>query len=272
MTGAAEEGYVFRHRYPEREAIYRSFADRSAETRAALLCRNDVAYGTHPRQRFDLFPGTPHGPVLIFIHGGYWRSQAKESFSFVARPFVEQGCSVAIIGYPLLPDISFSALCESVRTGTAAALAAIEEMGLYPRFWALCGHSAGGHLAALLAATDWSPHGPPRGCLAISGIFDLEPLLTTSLGGMLGLDSAAAAAFSPLRIDHCRGRLLAVVGSAETEAFQAQSRAYAAHWSAQGGEARLIQLKHRHHYDILCDFMQSRSELVDHFQTFIAPD
>lgn len=272
MTVSVENGYIFRHRYPEREAIYRSFADRSAEARAALLCRNDIAYGTHPRQCFDLFPGTPGGPALIFIHGGYWRSQAKGSFSFVAKPFVEKGYSVAIIGYPLLPDISFSGLCESVRMGTAAALAAIEEMGLHPRFWALCGHSAGGHLAALLASMDWLRHGPPRGCLAISGIFDLVPLLATSLGGMLGLDNAAAAAFSPLRIDHCPGRLLAVVGSAETDAFRSQSRAYAAHWSAQGGEARLIWLKHRHHYDILCDLMQSRSELVDHFQTFIAPD
>jgi arylformamidase len=270
LTG--EEGYVFRHRYPEREIIYRCFADRSSEARGALPCRTDVAYGAHPRQRFDLFPGTPGGPVLIFIHGGYWRSQAKESFSFVARPFVEQGYSVGIVGYPLLPDVSFSTLCESVRRGTAAVLATIGEMGLRPRFWALCGHSAGGHLAALLASMDWPRHGPPRGCLAVSGIFDLEPLLATSLGGMLGLDNAAATAFSPLRIDHCRGRLLAAVGSAETDAFEAQSRAYAAHWSAQGGDARFIQLKHRHHYDILCDLMQSRSELVDHFQTFVAPD
>lgn len=272
MTGAAEEGYVFRHRYPEREAIYRSFAERSAETRAALACRLEIAYGGHPRQRFDLFPGTPGGPAVIFIHGGYWRSQAKESFSFVARPFVAAGYSVAIIGYPLLPEVSFSSLCESVQAGVAAALNAVEDMGHGPHFWALCGHSAGGHLAALAAGMDWPRHGPPRGCLAISGIFDLEPLLATSLGGMLGLSRRTAATFSPLRINRRQGRLLAVVGSAETEAFHMQSQAYVAHLSAQGGKACLAWLKDRHHYDILSDLMQSRSELVDHFQTFIAPD
>lgn len=272
MTRTDEEGYVFRHLYPEREAIYRSFADSSAATRAALVCRRDIVYGAHPRQRFDLFPGKSGDPVLIFIHGGYWRSQAKESFSFVAKPFVAAGYSVALIGYPLLPDVAFSVLCESVRAGTAAALETIVDMGLRPAFWTLAGHSAGGHLAAFLAGLDWPRHGPPRGCLAISGIFDLEPLLATSLGGMLGLDSAAAASFSPLRIMRGQGRLLAAAGAAETEAFQAQSRAYAAHWSAQGGEARLVWLKHRHHYDILCDLMQSRSELVDHYQTFVAPD
>lgn len=272
MTGAAEEGYVFRNRYPERDAIYRSFADSSAETRAALACRRDIAYGEHPRQRFDLFPGTPGGPTLIFIHGGYWRSQSKDSFSFTARPFVAAGYSVAIIGYPLLPDISFSGLCKSVQAGVMAALETLEDMGGRAHFWALCGHSAGGHLAALLAGMDWPRHGPPRGSLAISGIFDLEPLLTTSLGGMLGLSKAAAAAFSPLHIKCGQGRLLAAVGSAETEAFHMQSRAYVEHWSAQGGEARLVRLKDRHHYDILCDLMQSRSELVDHFQTFVASD
>lgn len=272
MTMPLEDGYVFRHRYPEREAIYRSFADRSAETRAVLPCRCDIAYGEHPRQRFDVFPGAPGGDVLIFIHGGYWRSQAKDSFSFVARPFVAAGLSVAIIGYPLLPDVSFSGLCASVQAGVAAALQTIEDMGLHPRFWTLCGHSAGGHLAALLAGMDWPRHGPPRGCLAISGIFDLEPLLATSLGGMLALSRPDAAVFSPLRHNRGQGRLVAAVGSAETEAFHAQSRAYAEHWSAQGGEARLVWLKDRHHYDILCDFMQSRSELVDHLQTFIAPD
>ncbi len=272
MTCTAEEGYVFRHLYPEREAIYCSFADSSAATRAVLVCRGDIAYGAHARQRFDLFPGKRGSPVLIFIHGGYWRSQAKESFSFVAKPFVAAGYSVALIGYPLLPDLSFAALCESVRAGTEAALATIVDMGLRPAFWTLAGHSAGGHLAAFLTGLEWPRHGPPRGCLAISGIFDLEPLLATSLGGMLGLDSAAAASLSPLRIARCQGRLLAAVGTAETEAFQNQSRAYAAHWTAQGCEARLVWLKHRHHYDILCDFMQSRSELVDHFQTFVAPD
>lgn len=274
MSGRHEDGYVFRQRYPEREAIYRSFAEASAKARASLACRRDIAYGVHPRARFDLFPGAVGGPALIFIHGGYWRSQMKETFSFMAQPFVRAGYSVAIIGYPLLPEVAFPVLCDSVKAGVAAALRRMKEEGLRPCFWALSGHSAGGHLAALAASSgDWdAPYGSPRGCMAVSGIFDLEPLLETSLGGALGLDRGEAFAFSPIHIARGHGRLLAAVGADETPAFQAQSETYAAHWSGLGGDARLIRLKGRHHYDILCDLMQSRSELVDHFQHFVARD
>lgn len=271
MRQAYEAGYVFRDRYPEREEIYRAFAEGSDATRRQLPGICDVAYGDHPRERFDLFFGTPSGLLLIFIHGGYWRSLAKDTYSFVARPFVERGYTVAIVGYPLLPDVPFARICESVRLSVPTAYRAMRDRGFRPPGWIISGHSAGGHLAAWLATAGGVELGIPlQACLPISGIFDLAPLLETSLGNMLSLDREEAAAFSPIRAGIADTGLLAIVGSAETQAFREQSAAYVGHWADRGGCSRLVLLSGRHHYDILCDLMQKRSELVDHLQRFIA--
>jgi arylformamidase len=272
MKGAQEAGYVFRDRYPEREEIYRAFAETSDAARRQLPNICDIPYGDHPRQRFDLFFGAPTGPLLVFIHGGYWRSLAKGTFSFVARPFVEKGYAVAVVGYPLLPEIPFARICESLRLSVPAVVQALRDRGFHPTGWIISGHSAGGHLAAWLAtAGAVEPGIPLQACLPISGIFDLAPLLETSLGEMLGLDREEAAAFSPIKAGIADTRLLAVVGTAETQAFRDQSAVYVGHWADRGGPSRLVLLSGRHHYDILCDLMQKRSELVDHLQRFIAP-
>lgn len=258
-----EEGYVFRDRYPEREDVYRLFDESSDEARRKLACRLNLSYGRHARERFDLFLGPVGAPLLVFVHGGYWQSLSKERFSFVAQAFVERGFSVALPNYPLATAVSLASIVNSVRLSVPAIFAELRNAGHAPPFWIASGHSAGGHLAAMLAITDWHGFGLPlAGCAPISGIFDLEPLIATSLNAALRLDAQEAARLSPAKMPIHGGRLLAFVGADETPAFRSQSEVYREHWLRNGGVGECIQLSNRNHYTILLDLLEERSEIA----------
>lgn len=266
MAREDEEGYVFRARHPEREAVYAVFDHRSQATRQDLSCRLDLPYGDLPRERFDLFPGTVAGCLLVFVHGGYWQGLSKERFSFVARAFVEHGFSVALPTYPLAPEATVREIVATVRRSVPAIVAVLHETGRRPSCWIASGHSAGGHLAAMLALTRWSGEGavPPLvGCAPISGIFDLQPLVGTSIDAALRLDPDQVACLSPARSAFHGGRMTAVVGSDETAAFIQQTDNYVARWRALGGQAEEVRLASRNHYTILADLLEKPSKIVE---------
>lgn len=246
----AESHYVFSDRFPSRAAVYREIAEASAAARQADGALLDLAYGEHERARLDLFPGREGSPLLVFFHGGYWRSQDKGSYSFVATAARAMGLSTAVVGYPLAPEWPLARVVGSCRSaldwlrGPGRAHLP-ETSGMV-----LAGHSAGAHLAAFLAA-DAGPDAGVLGCLALSGIFDLRPLVNTSIGHSIALDEEAAAACSPIDRPPGRGWLIAAVGSAETEGFHRQTRRYAAHWAAGAGTASVIEVQGADHYSIL---------------------
>jgi arylformamidase len=257
---ANEAGYVFRDRYPEREHVYRRFDEASAATRAALPCRRNLPYGAHPRQVFDLFAAGKSAPLVIFVHGGYWQSLDKDRYSFVAAALVQRGFSVALPNYPLAPDASLEAIIESVGGCLPAIL---EALGTPTPFWIATGHSAGGHLAAMLALTGEAGNVPLAACAPISGIFDVEPLVETSLNAALGLDRERAAKLSPMRRPPPGCLLTAFAGAEETPDFLAQSRQFAAHWRASGETAELVSLRDKNHYTVLCDLLEEQSEIAE---------
>lgn len=261
-----ERDYVFRDRYPERDSIYRLFDDKSAEARREHEFLADIRYGKDARETFDFFPGNRAGPLLVFVHGGYWQSLSKDRFSFVAAAFVKNGFSVALPNYPLAPKVSVGEIVDSVKRSVPAIFNAAADAGRSPPCWIAAGHSAGGHIAAMLAIAgrrerDSLP--ALAGCAPISGIFDLEPLIDTSLNKTLRLDTKQAVSLSPVRIPASCGRLAAFVGDAETDGFLAQSTAYADHWRACGGNARLVRLSKRNHYTILTDLIGDRSDIAE---------
>lgn len=263
MQSSHEHDYVFRDRYPERDAVYALFDDRSARARRELGVLADIAYGPHQRETFDLFPGARGAPLVIFVHGGYWQSLSKDRFGFVAAALVRQGFSVALPGYPLAPDVTMNAVIDSVGRSVPAIFETASRIGLAPPFWIASGHSAGGHLAVTLAIGDRDAKALPfAGCVPISGIFDLEPLVETSLNRALRMDVHQAAALSPARMARHCGKLVALVGEAETPGFLAQSQNYSSHWRACGGDALLLRLRQRNHYTVLCDFLEERSEIA----------
>lgn len=220
--------------------------------------RRHLGYGTSERQAIDLFlPGAAAAaPLHVFIHGGYWQSQARENFAFVARPFVERGIAVALIGYDLAPTVTVTTIAGQVRSALAWLHANGARHGVDPGRLVISGHSAGGHLAALALATDWRARGLPadlvKGVCAISGLFDLEPVRRCYLNDVLKMDAAEAAALSPIHMETPgTAPVLLTVGGAETEAFLEQSRGYAGHLENQGRDVRLEVQPGLDHFEIV---------------------
>ena len=249
-----EAEYDNRSNVPEHPAIMAGWSRDASAYRSARArhCELGLPYGPHSRQIVDIFhPDAPNParPLIVFIHGGYWRSLEPASFSHLAAGANARGFSVAVPGYRLCPEVALADIIEDLR---AACLF------LHARHGArmvACGHSAGGHLAAAMAATDWTRYGPdvPPGLvrcgLAVSGIFDLTPLLATSVNQSLRLDEAAAKAASPAFWPvPARVHLEAWVGEAETSEYHRQSRLVAERWAAAGAHTRFAEVPGANHF------------------------
>jgi arylformamidase len=190
----------------------------------------NVRYGPTDRQIIDLFyadkDGQTDAPWAVFIHGGYWRALSPKEHSHLARGLTERGINVAMAGYDLSPQATLPEIIEQMRAAT---------LFLWKRFGQrlmVYGHSAGGHLTACLMATDWTARDAsapadlvPVGC-AISGVFDLTPLVYTEMNNDYKLDEASARAISPLFWPAPKGKVLdIVVGEKELPEFVRQSKA-----------------------------------------------
>src|SRR6185295_14458485 len=198
------------------------YAIASAETRAALECRLDLVYGPHPGERLDVFPARgPSAPVHVFVHGGYWQRLDKSDSSFVARGLQPSGMAVVVINYALIPTVDMDELVRQCRASIVWVHRHAASFGGDPNRIFVSGHSAGGHLAAMLMSTDWSAFaGLPAdvvkaGC-GISGLYDLEPIRLSYLNETLGLTMETARRNSPVHlVPASAGPLLLPVGALE---------------------------------------------------------
>ena len=249
-----EAEYNNRARVPEYPEIMAGWERDAAAYRAARAGASEfgLRYGPHPRQTIDIFrPDAAEGgrPLVVFIHGGYWRSLEPSLFSHLAAGANARGFMVALPGYRLCPEATVAEIVEDVR---AACVFLHRRLG---RPIVACGHSAGGHLAAAMAATDWrkgdaaAPADLVRRALAISGLFDLTPLVATSINESLHLDEAAARAASPAFWPLPAGVTLeAWVGGEESAEYLRQSRMVAERWAAAGATARYRVLPGLNHF------------------------
>lgn len=228
-----EVEYNNRARVPDSSQLIAGWARDAEAYRAGFAGMQVIAYGGTARQRIDLFPGgNDRGAIVVFIHGGYWQALDRSFFSHLAGGLNTHSISVAIPGYDLCPAVSVADIIEQMRR-------AVRELAKLGRPLVIAGHSAGGHLAACMLATDWPaldaalPRDLVVGAYAISGLFDLVPLLQTSLNTALRLDHAAAVAASPLLWPApAHGSLDAVVGAEESAEYLRQSRAIVDAWAA----------------------------------------
>jgi len=265
---------IWRH-YPDTTALDAQFTldgvvdlpgimQRRLEMSAAARDRHPhvrgVAYGDRPEARMDLFPPPPGlgpAPVLVFIHGGFWRSLDAATFSFVGGAFAPHGALVAVLDYPLIPQVRLGAIVDHVRAAVAWLVAHAAEHGGDPGRIHVAGHSAGGHLTALCLDPDWQREaGLPAGCIrggtAISGVFELEPLRLSAQQETLGFTPEEVAGLSPQRhIPPQAGPLVVAVGGAETQEFIDQSLEFAASWSAAGHPTEIHVVARANHIDIL---------------------
>ena len=191
----------------------------------------NISYGTMEEERLDLFrPPNGTAPVLVFIHGGYWQSLDKDHYSFALEPLVSAGALVLMVNYTLCPKVTLDALVDQVRAACAWAWHHAREYGGDPERLHVAGHSAGGHLTAVMAATDWPrfesglPCNMIRSAIPISGLFDLEPLRLSSVNAAVRMDSTTAKQNSPLFMTPAAALPVSVVvGRAETAEFRRQS-------------------------------------------------
>lgn len=271
IDAALEAAYLTDQARPSWPGLLAHFGAESRRVLDGPGVMRDIAYGPHRRQVYDLVPAdaAPRA-IALYLHAGYWQSRDKADFAFLAPGFAKLGCATALVNYPLAPDVTVAALTEAVR---AVVPALIERFGRLPII--AIGHSAGAHLAVELAMTDWAgrdlpPH-PVAGVIGLSGVYDLAPMVATSLNVRLGLTEATARAASPSRRVGPRGcPALFAVGGAETAAFLGQSRRMAAAWSEAGHAATLEVAAAADHFSLLADLVDPATPLNAAMATLFA--
>jgi arylformamidase len=256
-----EVEYNNRARVPENPAIIAGWSRDAAAYREAHPAKV-IFYGAGERNRIDLFSGDGTGPIVVFIHGGYWQALDGSFFSHLAAGLNAHGVDVAVPSYDLCPAVSIADITDEMR-------AAMRELSKLSRPLVVSGHSAGGHLAACMLATDWRafdaslPSDLVAGAYAISGLFDLRPLVTTSINTALRLDDASAQAASPLFWrPPSRGTLDAVVGSDESAEYFRQSRSIVDAWQAAGIATRFATIAGANHFTAIAPLADVNSPMT----------
>ena len=258
-----EAEYNNRLRVPEHVGIAAGWQAASAAYRQLARADLDQPYGPGERHRYDLFfAGDPKAPLVVYIHGGYWQRGDRKDYAFPARGLNAAGLDVAVPSYTLCPAVSVMDIVGELRLCLAALW---KKTGKHPL---AVGHSAGGHLTAAMLASDWSRNaGVPadlvRAGVAISGVFDVAPLIGTSLNEALRLDAATARAASPLFWPPPpKGRaLVAAVGGAESAEFLRQSRDIADAWKRAGLACEYLEVPGANHFTVVDELTSPKSAL-----------
>ena len=258
---ALELEYDGGSRNPELNAMRDARAARieaeAAQVRATANARLDLAYGSHAREKIDYFPAaSANAPLLAFIHGGYWRQRSKNEFAWMAPAFTRSGVAFAAIGYPLCPEVRIADIVGSVRRALLHLSREAAHLGFDPARIHVGGHSAGGHLTAMMATTEFSALGGPRDLVksatCVSGLYDLEPLRLVKVNRELKLSSADVAPLSPVGLSPLpHVRIATTVGSAEGAEFLRHTAELTAGWKARGADVAEIAAPGFHHFNIL---------------------
>ena len=221
---------------------------RSEALRFRMPDHLNLVYGDAPRARLDFFASNRTGaPTLLFFHGGYWQRNAKEGFSFVAEGPLAHGFHVAVVGYTLAPEARMDSIVRESGTALRWLHQNLPTLGGDPARLYVSGWSAGGHLTAMLMDKPLVAGG-----LAISGLFDLEPIGLCYLNDKLGLDAEEARRNSPLlNLPAHAARLIIAYGADELPELKRQSREFAAEWSARRLPGEVIEVADCHHYAVL---------------------
>lgn len=262
--------YNNRKRFPDYADRFKAWAQWSEAARASLASRLDLAFGGRPSERLDVFPAAQeNAPLYVFIHGGYWYSLDKSDFSYVARGMVPHGVTTVVNNYVLAPHADMDEIVRQNRAALAWLWRNAAELGADRNRIYVTGHSAGGHLAAMLLATDWRRFGddlPPdliKGACAISGLFELEPIRLAYLNQTLKLTPQMAARNSPALLDYPQGApLLVVVGEDESAEYHRQSEHMAAKWGALGYSCDYLVPRCLDHFAIVDCLIDPDADLV----------
>jgi arylformamidase len=266
--------YDLRTMFPEAATSYEGFCERESEkVREEMDHRLEVPFGPTRAEHSDVYPATGDArgaPVLIYVHGGFWVLRTSKEFGFVARGPVSEGVATVVTNYALSPEVTIDEIVRQTRAAVAWTYRNAESFGGAPERIHVAGHSAGGHLVAMLLSTDWEGvYGLPaniiKSATAISGVFDLAPLPYTFLQPKLQLTWDQALSNSPILHlpDPQSGTppLLVAYGENETDEFRRQSEEFFAAWKTKGLDGKLLVLPGKNHFDVIDGFLDAGSQL-----------
>ena len=236
---------------------------RAELTRARFAFEADISYGSHPREVLDFYRAPNTKGTVIYIHGGYWRMLSKIETSWVADGFVEHGASVALINYPLCPEVSLGDIRNSIIRSFVHLYKNVLNEEERENI-VVTGHSAGGHLAALHLATDWTkfglPENPIAGVIAISGIYDVAPLMQTSMNADIGITESTAPDLNLMTAKmKSHAPIVFVVGGDEPQEFHRQAADQAKAWTEV--QPKILSLAGTNHFTVVDALASSGSEL-----------
>ena len=243
---------------------------RSADYRANAARKHlDVSYGDDPRERLDVFlPENDGPPVLAFIHGGYWQWNDKEGFEFLAKELNAHGAAFANIEYSLCPSVTLAELTRQCQRAVAHLWKEAGALGFDRDRIVVSGHSAGGHLTAMMQATDWPAFedGLPANLVAaglpISGIYDVAPIRLTPLNDAVRLQPGDVAAVSPMFMPpRTGGPTIIAFGGDEYNEFDRQASDLAENWAKQGVETSTLNMPGRDHFTALSAMAETDHDL-----------
>lgn len=269
-----EQQYNNRARVPDHATHFEKWARASDLVRRSAPCVLDLAYGDGPNETLDVFPPTAPGqgavPVLVFVHGGYWRSLDKAQHAFVAPAFTAAGALVVVPNYALAPAVSIETITLQMVKAVAWVHAHAARYGGDPSRIVVAGHSAGGHLAAMLLSCRWKevdeslPAHLVPAALSISGLYDLEPLRHTPfLQPDLQLTPASVKRLSPAFFPRPKGKLVTVAGALESEEFLRQNQLIRDVWGPTAVPV-CETVPGADHFSILKAFVDSDAALHGH--------
>ena len=253
-----------------------NFTESSKKARAILQGSTVAQYGPTLMERLTVYPAkNPDAPVMLFVHGGYWRLGIGDDYDFVAMGPSLAGFTVVIITYALTPAVNIPEMVRQVRSSIAWTANNISNFNGNPDRIFVAGHSAGAHLAAMTMSTNWSDYGLPvdtvKGVLAISGLYDLEPVSQTFVEPAVRITAEQILSSSPIRlVRQNRIPLIVVWGELETASFQKQSVDYCKAWQNVGNQSHYLIVKDANHFNILKGFQTEDGFLTKEVLSLLA--
>ncbi len=241
----------------------------SREAEQKYTVHKNIAYGKLEREKLDIFPSEkPGSKTLVFIHGGYWYKHNPSDFYLIASAFRKYGITTVFIGYPLMPDHSLDQLVCSCRLAISWLCKNLSSYHGNSEQLYVSGHSAGGHLASMMMATDWPQFDKSlsrdtvKGVCSISGLYNLLPVQLCYVNEIIKLDKESAIRNSPVQLlPYTPCPLVLAVGGTETTAYKEQSQELYATWTHKHAEVELLEIAGFNHFSILATMLDESSVL-----------